>query len=316
MIGGRIVTFGETMALLHPPEMGSLAHATRLDLGTGGAESNVAIALSRLGTAVTWVGRVGADSLGERVLRELRAERIDVRAVVDDGAATGLMIKERRTSGVTRIHYYRTGSAGSRLTPRDLDDARIADAALVHVTGITAGLSPTAAETVDVAMAAASEASVPVSFDVNHRSALWVGKDAAAAYRRIVASADIVFAGLDEARMIVGRDLGAAEAAEAIADLGPRQVLVKLGEHGCLARIEGVLHERPAARVRVIDTVGAGDAFVAGYLAELVAGEPTGARLSTAIAAGAFACMNSGDWEGYATREELALLAANDTVFR
>lgn len=316
MTGDRIVTFGETMALMHSPDIGSLAHVTRLDIGVGGAESNVAIALARLGTAVTWVGRVGPDPLGERVIRELRAERVDVRAIVDAAAPTGLMIKERRTSGVTRVFYYRNASAGSRLTADDLDNARIAGSALVHLTGITAGLSPTSARALETAMEIASAASVPISFDVNHRAALWVDRDAAAVYRRIAIGSDIVFAGLEEARMIVGGEADPADVARAIGDLGPRQVLIKLGDRGCVAWIDGTVFHRTAANVRVIDTVGAGDAFVAGYLAEFVAGEPIEKRLSTAISTGAFACMNSGDWEGYPTRAELALLDAPDAVIR
>jgi len=318
MTGPRVVTLGETMALLRAEDTGSLAHVDRLRVGVGGAESNVAIALARLGTDVTWLGRVGADGLGARVIRELRGEGVDVVAVVDDTAPTGLMLKERRTDDITRVLYYRAGSAGSRLSATDLPAAHIDTASLLHVSGITPALSSTASDAVFAALDIATASGIPVSFDVNHRASLWRDRDAAEVYRRIAARSAIVFAGLDEARLLLGQDASAAPAAaRAIAELGPAQVVIKLGADGCVALIDGVLHEVPARPVRVVDTVGAGDAFVAGYLAELLAGLPAEARLATAVTTGAFACLSAGDWEGYPRRDEFGLLdPASDPVVR
>ena len=97
----RVVTLGETMALARTTEIGSLRHAAGLALGIGGAESNVAVGLRRMGVDVSWLGRVGDDPLGERIARELRAEGLDVRAIVDGGAPTGLMLKERPSAAST-----------------------------------------------------------------------------------------------------------------------------------------------------------------------------------------------------------------------
>jgi len=305
----RVVTFGETMALLRPEENGSLADVDRLRIGIGGAESNVAIGLARLGAEVAWLGRIGADGFGDRVVRELRGEGVEVIAVVDDTAPTGLMIKERPATDTTRpVLYYRTGSAGSRITADDLAVLAIPEAALLHVTGITPALSSSAHDAVLRAIAVATAAEVPVSFDVNHRASLWRDRDPAPTYRQIAAGASIVFAGLDEAQLLVGSDLDAAEAAQAIAELGPSQVVIKLGADGCLALIDGKRHEVPAVAVQVVDTVGAGDAFVAGYLAELLAGLPAEERLATAVKTGAFACLSPGDWEGYPRRDQFGLL--------
>lgn len=311
-----VVTLGETMALLHNDTPGRLAHASGLQLGVGGAESNVAIALVRLGTPASWIGRVGADSLGERVLRELRAEGVDLHATVDPHAATGLMLKERRTVDAARVWYYRTGSAGSRLGPEDVPAQLIAGSALLHVTGITTALSPTAHSAVLHAVRLAREAGVPVSFDVNHRDSLWYGRDAGTVYRELAQAVSIVFAGEDEARLLAPAASGVSELAASIASLGPAQVIIKLGEAGCHARIDGREHTQPAVPVRVVDTVGAGDAFVAGYLAELVDGKDAPTRLRTAVTTGAFACTTAGDWEGLPRREDLALLTAGDPVTR
>ncbi|QEO09536.1 sugar kinase [Protaetiibacter larvae] len=315
LMSGPVVTLGETMALVLPAELGSLETVSSLRLGVGGAESNVAIGLARLGTAVSWLGRVGDDALGRRIVRELRAEGVEVRAIVDP-AATGLMVKERRTPDATRVLYYRAGSAGSRLSVADLAELDIAGAALLHVTGITAAISGSALTALDVAVERAVAAGVPVSFDVNHRASLWGERDAGAVYRAIAARASVVFAGLDEALLLAPDARDAETAVRAIAALGPREVIIKLGADGCLALIDGELLRVPARAIRPVDTVGAGDAFVAGYLAERHAGLSPRTRLETAVTAGAFACLHPGDWEGLPRRAELALLDSPDPVTR
>jgi 2-dehydro-3-deoxygluconokinase len=310
-----VVTLGETMGLFRGVSVGSLAHVSDFTLGIAGAESNVAIGLTRLGTPARWVGRVGADSIGRRVLRELRAEGIDVISVVDPGAATGIMVKEQRTVDATRVEYYRAESAGSRLNPDDLAAADIANASLLHVTGITPALSSTAREAVFAAIGIASSTDIPVSFDINHRASLW-HDDPAPVYRDLATRSQIVFAGDDEARILFPDAATPLDLAHAIAGLGPRHVLIKLGEAGCVAVIDGLEYRREAIAVRAVDTVGAGDAFVAGYLAELLAGLSVEDRLTTAVTVGAFACLNSGDWEGFPTRDELGLLTRTDPVQR
>src|SRR5690554_3332278 len=244
MSGKRVVTLGETMALFGSLELGSLAHVADLRLGVGGAESNVAVALRLLGIDVTCLGRVGADSLGERITRELRAEGIDVRAIVDPGAPTGLMVKENRTREATRVLYYRAGSAGSRLNEADVATAGIAEASLLHVSGITPALSDSAAAAIAASVGIAVDAGVPVSFDVNHRVSLWNGREAASVYRGIAERSTIVFAGFDEALLLAPGASTPAEAAAAIAALGPSQVVIKLGADGCLALVDGVVVEQ------------------------------------------------------------------------
>ncbi|GAP60075.1 2-dehydro-3-deoxygluconokinase [Arthrobacter sp. Hiyo1] len=145
--GTYVVTLGETMALMASDKAGPLAHASTMSLGIGGSESNVAIGLQRLGVQAVWCSRIGADSLGQLVEREIRAEGVVVHVTVDDDAPTGLMVKERRTPTAQKVAYYRSGSAGSRIAPDDVDERLIAGAALLHVSGITPALSPQAAST-------------------------------------------------------------------------------------------------------------------------------------------------------------------------
>ncbi|CAD6010674.1 sugar kinase [Agreia sp. COWG] len=310
------VTLGETMALFRSSEVGSVRQTRHFELSIGGAESNVAIALSRLGIEAHWIGRVGHDELGARIVRDLTAEGVRLHVTVDDEAESGLMIKERVTSEHTRVTYRRRGSAGSRLRPSDIESECITEAALLHVSGISLAISESARESVAHACALARAASVPVSFDVNHRSSLWNEADARGHYSRCAEGADIIFAGIDEAAVLLGREVSADDAVRALADLGPSEVILKLGERGCLALVDGVIHRLDAVPIVALDSVGAGDAFVAGYLAERLEGGCAERRLTTAVRAGALACLAPGDWEGSPTRETLRLLDSVDPVIR
>lgn len=304
-----VVTFGETMALLSAPEVGPMRHARSLRLGIAGAESNLAIGVRRLGVPAAWLGRVGDDEFGELIRSTIAGQGVATTAIVDPEAPTGLMFKERRTATRTRVRYYRSGSAGSRLTPDDLDPAVIAGAQILHVTGITPALSETAGRTVAAAVELAREHGVTVSVDLNYRAALWPPRQASAAFRQLVRSADIVLATEEEAAMVLGTfSLDPESLLDGLADLGPAEILVKRGEHGALAQIDGRRHPVPPRPVQVLDPVGAGDAFAAGYLAARCQGAPPESRLSTAATTGAFAVTVAGDWEGAPTPADLQLI--------
>lgn len=321
MTGGTVhrpyvVTLGETMALIRAEEPGPLAHAPSLGLGVGGAESNVAIGLARLGTDVAWCGRVGDDALGVLVQREIRAEGVQTHVCVDPDAPTGLMIKERRTPATQKVAYYRAGSAGSRLAPEDIPAGLVEDADLLHVSGITAALSPVARASLLDAVDRARSTGVSVSFDINHRASLWSEAEARAFSRDLLERVDLVFAGEDEAALVVGSHRRVEDAAAELAALGPPEVVLKRGAQGALSLVAGELHSAPAVPVDVVDTVGAGDAFVAGYLAERVAGGSPAARLALGVTTAAFVCLVPGDWEGLPRREELSLLTDREPVQR
>jgi 2-dehydro-3-deoxygluconokinase len=311
------VTLGETMCVLQPEHIGPLRHNRSIHLAVGGAETNVAIGARRLGVPSAWIGRVGADPMGELVARELRAEGVDITSLrVDPAAPTGIMVKERRTAKVSRVSYVRSHSAGSRLCPDDVSHELVEGARILHVTGITPALSESARAAVHYAVNVARAAGVLVSFDINHRAGLWAAADAAEEYRALVALSDIVFASHDEAAIVVG-DLDPMGCAAALSLLGPEQVIIKLGELGYTALVGGRQYSAPAVVVPVVDPVGAGDAFVAGYLASLIRGEPAEAALRVANALGAFVVSVPGDWEGLPSAEELRLLDSPvDVVLR
>ena len=310
-MSAAVLTFGETMALFRPADASDGDRAEAYRLSFGGAESNVAIGVARLGGRALWMGRVGDDVAGRRIRRELRAEGVELGVTVDAEAATGAMMKTEIAPGRVGVQYWRTGSAGSRLGVDDLDLSLLDPATVLHVTGITPALSASAASAVDAAVAAARAVGATVSFDVNHRTSLWRGRDARPVYRRLAAQADIVFAGRDEAALLVG-DGPDEDLVARIADLGAATVALKRGAEGALVRADGRLLHRAAWSIRPIDTVGAGDAFVAGYLTELLRASPLENRVETAVAAGAFACLGRGDWESLPHRHQLELLSDGD----
>ena len=311
-----VVTLGETMALIQSRGPGPLQHAHGLNLAMGGSESNFAIALRRLGTPVTWVGRVGADSLGDYIRRELAAEHIDAEVVADPGAPTGLMIKERRTAITQKVWYYRTSSAGRGCAQTTCRWRR--SGMRVFCTSPVSRLrcpDPRRRRSI-VRSKSPRTRTRSVSFDVNYRSALWAPEVAAQVFRTMAGAADVVFAGDDEAALFVGPADDPLELAGRIEALGPAQVIIKLGERGCVAIIDGTAHRTDAFAVDALDTVGAGDGFVAGYLSELLAGVPPEGRLDTAVRVGAFACLVPGDWEGMPRRDELKMLDSREPVTR
>jgi len=297
-----VVTLGETMAAIRVA--GPLRLGGPATLSIAGAESNVAIGLARLGHAVSWVGVTGADEPGELIRRTLRAEGVDLTyARVDPDAPTGLILFEPRVADVNRVTYYRTGSAGSRLRPSDVEPALDDRPRVVHLTGITAGLSSSSYTSWKSAV---EKASGLVCLDVNHRERVWSRADAAAALRPALASVGLVVASDDELVVLT-------DAADPVADLlaaGVPEVVVKHGAGGATSHsATGVVH-RPARAVPVVDTVGAGDAFVAGLLSGWLDGLDAGGRLDRAVVCGAFAVATRGDWEGLPTRADLPLLDA------
>jgi 2-dehydro-3-deoxygluconokinase len=300
---GRVITAGETMALVVPPSPGRLRHATSLSLSIGGAESNVAIGLARLGIPASWISVLGDDELGELVLHRLRAEGVDtsgVRRIAD--RATGLYLREE-VAGRLRVYYYRSGSAAATLSPNAFDPSMLQGAAFLHLTGITGALSQECAEFLPWAATTARDAGVRVSYDVNYRSRLWEPSAAQAATEALLPLIDVLFVGHDEANALWGWETDTA--LEQLSKIGPSEVILKLGADGCAAMINGEQLTSLGFPARQLDPIGAGDAFDAGYLAATLWGWAPEKRLRAANAMGAFCVQNLGDYEGLPNRREL-----------
>lgn len=292
------VTIGETMVVMNPAHTGSLRYVHTYSRSMGGAETNVAIGLVRLGHSCGWISRLGEDEFGRYVVNTLRGEGVETAQVrLDPGAPTGLYFKERPAVGDPSVFYYRRGSAASRMTPADLDPAYIQGARLLHVTGITPALSDTCREAVLTAMDLAREAGLTVSFDPNFRRRLWSEAEARPVMLEMARRADIVLPGADEGQMLTGEE-DPERMARALLALGLRLAVIKLGPEGALVGDAEGCHRVAGFPLTPVDTVGAGDAFAAAFLAGVLEGRPAREAARRACAAGALVTQVVGDWEG------------------
>ena len=179
---------------------------------------------------------------------------------------------------------------------------------ILHLTGITPALSGSAAEAVVTAVALARQAGTLVSVDVNYRSSLWVPREARRMLSELVRGAHIVIASEDELGLVVTDPQDESAAAEELSASGVSQLVIKRGARGATVWHEGRPHHATAVPVTVLDTVGAGDAFTAGYLSGVLDGVSPATALHRGTLTGAFADACVGDWEGLPTRAELSLL--------
>lgn len=304
-VDADVVTFGETMVVFRPEEPGPLTYVGGFRRGVGGAESNMAMALARLGHDPAWRSRLGDDPFGRYVRNFVRGEGVRTRVEFDPDAPTGLLFKERREAGESRVFYYRDGSAASRLGPGDLPDADLAGAEWLHLTGITPALSASCRDLCERAAERCAEHGVALSLDPNLRHRLWSPDEMRETLVPMFEHADVVMPGVEEGETLFGTDDPDA-IADASLDAGADVALVKLGAEGALVASDGVRERVPGYPVEdVVDPVGAGDGFAAGFLSGQLDGESLVESVRRGNAVGAFAVTVTGDVEGFPTAAEL-----------
>jgi len=303
--------------LLLAEQPGPLREVSTFRRHVAGAEANVAVGLCRLGLAAGFISRIGDDELGAAIRFRLRGEGVDTsQVIVDPEAPTGLVFRERREVGPVDVVYYRRGSAASRLTPDDLDEQYLRGAKFLVLSGITPALSESCKQAVFAAAEIARAAGVSVVVDPNIRLKLWSADEARSVIRDLITRADLVLAGKEEAELLT-QECDPALAAAELARLGPRQVVIKLGARGALAHgASGTIEAATTPLVRVIDPVGAGDAFAAGFLAGQLRGMDTASSLALANRCGAYAMTLPADQECLPFWNDVADQPASSTDVR
>lgn len=312
-MSAEVVTLGEAMMVLYPDRHVPLADAVTFGSDVGGAEFNLATTVARLGVSSGWISRLGADGFGDRILATAADAGVDTSAVERDPVRpTGLYVKETTRDGTrTRMHYYRRASAASALSPEHLRTpaaaALLRGASYVHTSGITAALSATAA----AAVAGLRDAIGPrtrLSVDLNHRPQLWRDRDTGP-LRSLIAQADLLFTGRDEAEAFFGHS-----DPERLFAAHPRLRTLIVKDDALRASAyerSGEETHVPCLTVDVVEPVGAGDAFAAGYLAAAARGEGDVAALRLGHAVAALTLTGSGDRPATVpTPSERALLFA------
>ncbi|MET0956786.1 MAG: sugar kinase [Cryobacterium sp.] len=287
--GPELLAVGETMAMVAPLTGDRLVDAEHFRLDAGGAESNVAAHVAALGHRAGWFSRLGDDALGRRVAMQLAGRGVDVSSVVTDPVhPTGLYVKDPGNG----VRYYRAGSAASHLAPADAERVELGGVRILHVSGITAAISESAAGFLSRLMDRAHEAGVLVSFDVNHRLALWGCAEAADTLAALARRADLVFTGRDEAESLWGT-VSAGDVRALFPDAP--ELVVKDGSVGATTYLGDEEVFEPALVVDVVDVVGAGDAFAGGYLAALLGGATPADRLRAGHRRAALTLLTTGD---------------------
>ncbi|MBE1489869.1 sugar kinase [Plantactinospora soyae] len=269
------ICVGETMVMVTPTPGGRLDAASTFVLRAGGAESNVAMFLAALGHRAAWASRVGADPLGDLVVEQVAATGVDTSLVeIHPARPTGVYLKDPGPAG-TKVYYYRRESAAASMDPAYAARISAVPSAVLHLSGITAALSGSCRQLVDQLLLAGPDGRRLISFDVNYRLALWDGR-AGTDLLRLAQAADVVFVGLDEAAQLW--DVRTPQDVRKLIDL-PGTLVVKNGSVDAVAfHGDGVTVE-PARRVDVVEPVGAGDAFAAGWLSAALRGLDQTARL-------------------------------------
>ncbi|WP_397355751.1 sugar kinase [Paenibacillus sp. N3.4] len=302
--GPEIVTFGETMALLMPSGGKGLEYSSELHSLFGGAESNVAIGISRLGGRVGWFGRLGKDPLGRMIFKKIRGEGVDVsRAELTAEAPTGLMMREV-LMGKTSVYYYRKHSAASRMSVQHLDEAYIAQAKILHITGITPALSDSCKEAAFEAVRLARKHGVKISFDPNLRLKLWSMDEARPVLLELAKLCDIFLPGLDELKLLFQTEDWDTIVSK-LRELSAISI-VKGGENETYVVTADSITAVPYFKAEhVVDTVGAGDGFCAGFLVGLLKeyDYPEAVRIGNLV--GSLIVQTEGDWEGAPTWEQV-----------
>jgi 2-dehydro-3-deoxygluconokinase len=324
----EVITIGESMVLFQPMTSGSLTYAPLFTKTIAGAESNVAIGLTRMGVKTRWISRLGTDPFGDQVLSTLAGEGIDVSAVIRDSESpTGLYFKEFKCFGDPTVYFYRKHSAASQFTPESLNPDWFVGARHLHITGILPALGAQTAETAKEAMRIARKLGMTISFDPNLRRKLWSEEKAREVLLAMIPLCDYFLPGLDEAEFLVGKH-AESDYAKIFLDMGVKVVAIKLGERGSIGFYDkGYIKAEPYPISTIVDTVGAGDAYAAGFLSVMLDQSLSdqsatmdirlGLALQRANILGALATQFKGDWEGLPTLVEVQrILAGTKNITR
>jgi 2-dehydro-3-deoxygluconokinase len=319
--GHDLVGLGEVMLRLAALPPRRLEQAAALDVQIGGAEANVAAACARLGLRTALISALPAEhAWGDRTVRELTGHGVDCAGVLRrPGSRMGLYFLEYGAAPrPVRVLYDRRDSALSRLTADEVDWSLVRRARLLHLSGVTAALGDNLRDVLRRALDEAAGAGVPVSFDVNYRSRLWTPHEAREFLSEILPRLRYLFVGSDDAEVVFELTGSPEDVLTGLRRLAPRAIIaLTMGEAGSAVLADGALL-RPSKlyTVSVVDRVGAGDAYAAGFLWATLVGRPAQQAVDAATALAALKCTVWGDVP-LVTRAELdELLASENTEIR
>lgn len=312
-----VITIGETMLRLSAPAGVALEQAPHLLVHVAGAESNVAVGLSRMGTSAGWISRLVENPLGRRVYNEIRAQGVDVSRVLwTKGERLGTYFVELgRAPRPGRIIYDRAGSAMAAIDPEEVDWSYVRQGRLVHLTGITPGLSASCLRLIRRAIEEVRAAAGRIlSFDVNYRARLWGAAEAAAVLSPLLPQVDILICTAEDAGRLFGIAGTAVEVAEIMRERFEAQIAVVTSGVHLAAADRQRTYQREGYAVEAVDRIGAGDAFAAGFIhGYLREGVEEGLAQGAALAALKHTYYGDTAW---VTAEDVQTLLQGEDVWR
>ena len=317
----KVVTFGETMVLYNADYTGPYIDGMGYSTYSAGAESNFLVCLNKLGLEdvyTVWVSRLGNDEGADLILSDLRG-KTHFSAPKYSGEKTGICYLHHLDDGTHVKTYDRKGSAASKLEYQDVLPY-LEGCDLIHVTGITPALSDSCRDTVLEVLNHAGQFDILISFDVNFRNQLWEPCLAKPFFERVIRASKVLKIGHDEAEIVWGKRWTAIEYARYFQDLNDGIVIITVGSGGAVAFDGYSVKSQPGYTVNVVEPVGAGDAFMAGFLGSIFRDiqfrdffnlEPQrrshiiNDALRIANVCGAFTCTKKGDTEGMPSMKEV-----------
>ena len=274
-----VVTFGEAMVRLSPPHFQKLEQTRSLDLNVGGAELNVAVGVTRLGMKSAWVSKLPKNGLGYLIRDRAQEFGVDCSHIVwsDQGRAGLYFLELGASPRASSVLYDRSSSAISMIRRGEVDWTKIfAGSQHFHVSGITPALSASAAEVTGEALKAAKKAGCTISYDLNYRKKLWTPADAKKIQEPMMADVDILITTEEDTNVVFGikeKDYEAA-AQKLVQTFKFKIVAITLREDlsvwrnnwTAIAYQDGKIYRDRKYEVEIVDRVGAGDSFTAGFL--------------------------------------------------
>lgn len=304
-----VITIGDAMITLNPSSTGPMRFVPSFDRKVGGAELNLAIGCARLGLNTGWISRLGNDEFGKYIFNFVRGEGINVSEVkLVDGYPTSLNFKEILEDGSGKTFYYRSNSPTTTLTEESLVESYFENTKLLHITGVFIAIEKEKnLRVIKEAIKLAKKHGLLISFDPNIRLKLWSKEEAKMTLSEILPNVDILLTGVDEAELL----LGVSEPKKIIDEskkLGISYIGIKQGENGSVGYHSGKYIEAPPVKPKkVVDTVGAGDGFDAGFIYGVLNGWSLEKTLHFANTIGSMVVSVSGDNEGLPLLEDVLI---------
>ncbi|WP_293256575.1 sugar kinase [Palaeococcus sp. (in: euryarchaeotes)] len=304
------VSFGETMIRFSTKNFERIEQAKELAIGIGGTESNFAIAFARLGGKAAWISKLTNNPLGRFIVNKIREHGVDVSHIIwTDKYRVGLyFIEFGKKPRPTQVIYDRKNSAIANIEPNEVNWEVLKDYDAFHTTGITVALSENCKKAVEIGISKAKEFGTKVSFDVNYRSKLWSPEEALKALDPILRNVDILLVTKDDVKNVL-KVQGTYE--EMITKLdekyNPEVVVLTLGSEGAMALKDGKIYRAEPYELEVVDRIGAGDAFDAGFVYEYLRTGNVERALNLGVAMAAFAHTIPGD-PMFITKDEIEFI--------